>query len=337
MRHVLLLAEQARDNGWEIVVAAPAPIRATPAWIRTELLPRGLLSCSLALAKLARNSDLIHAHGPRAGAWVALLRNRQPWIWTTHGLHPLRRPADPARRLLGRLLVRSLVSMADASICVSRAEAAELRAMGVSARRVHVIPNAVAPEPLIGPGEQLNARQVLDLKADSFVILIPGRLDHAKDPLTAVQVANMLAAEGAHVLFAGSGPLEGRLRREARAGVRALGHRNDIRQLLAASDIVLNTSLWEGLPLSLLEAMWAGRPVVASAIPGNAEALGDAGVLVPVGDVPGFCSAVVGLRDEAKRRQLAERARHRVERHFPLERMLVGVDAVYHTVLAGHH
>jgi glycosyltransferase involved in cell wall biosynthesis len=103
--------------------------------------------------------------------------------------------------------------------------------------------------------------------------------------------------------------------------------------MLAAGDVVLSTSLWEGLPLVVLEAMAVGRPVVASNVVGNSDALGNAGKVVAQEDVGGFRSAILSLREPSARSVLARAGQRRVAEFFTVERMLAETDAIYAEVL----
>ncbi|GAA3469125.1 glycosyltransferase family 4 protein [Nonomuraea roseola] len=116
-------------------------------------------------------------------------------------------------------------------------------------------------------------------------------------------------------LVAGEGPLRAALQARIdaeRLPVRLLGNRDDIPDLLAAATLVVWPSRWEGQPLSLSEALMAGKPVVATAVGGIPELMGDAGVLVPYGDVDAMRAAVRELIDDpAERRRRAQAAARR--------------------------
>lgn len=116
-------------------------------------------------------------------------------------------------------------------------------------------------------------------------------------------------------LVAGEGPLRAALQARIdaeRLPVRLLGNRDDIPDLLAAATMVVWPSRWEGQPLSLSEALTAGKPVVATAVGGIPELMGDAGVLVPYGDVEAMRAAVRELIDDpAERRRRAQAAARR--------------------------
>jgi glycosyltransferase involved in cell wall biosynthesis len=104
------------------------------------------------------------------------------------------------------------------------------------------------------------------------------------------------------IALAGTGPLDGSLRAQADAGgirVRFLGQRTDVPALLAAADVVVVPSLWEGQPLIVQEALRAGRPLVASAVGGIPGLTGqDGAVLVPPGDEAALAGAVLSILDE---------------------------------------
>jgi starch synthase (maltosyl-transferring) len=114
--------------------------------------------------------------------------------------------------------------------------------------------------------------------------------------------------------------------------VHLLGHRDDVPDLQAAADVFVMPSLWEGLPLAILEAMFAGKPVVASAISGIPEAItsGEHGLLVPAGD-PGALSAALRelLTDPARRAAFGAAARRRAEAEFTIGHMTDAYERLY--------
>jgi glycosyltransferase involved in cell wall biosynthesis len=121
------------------------------------------------------------------------------------------------------------------------------------------------------------------------------------------------------------------------ARVRFLGHVDDVAPLLAAVDAVAMPSHHEGLGVAALEAMAAGRPVVAARVGGLPEVVGtDAGLLVDADDPPALAAAIARLaREPATVRALGDAGRARVAERFTLEAMARGTRAVYRRVLAG--
>ena len=325
------LALHAAKRGADVTVTAPAPGIRTPRGVRVVVLPTSPLRRSARITTVAWGSGLVHAHGVRAATWALPALALRPSVVTFHGLHPLRRPAGAAYRALARRWVRLIAATANVVVCVAETERGDAAAAGIPASKIRTIRNAVPRAELVSDFERTAARAALRLDQATFVVVVIARLVEQKDPLTAVRTAEGL--DGI-VLLAGDGPLRGAVEGAAGRNVRVLGALGDARTAIAAGDVVLSTSLWEGLPLTLLEAMWAGRAIVASDAPGNAEAVGDAGILVPRGDAEGFRAALEKLRDPQERAELAQRARARVEREFDFERMLVETDEVYRDVLA---
>ncbi|MBC7317014.1 MAG: glycosyltransferase, partial [Chloroflexi bacterium] len=149
-----------------------------------------------------------------------------------------------------------------------------------------------------------------------------------------------------HLLIVGDGPY----RPEVEALIKALsleervtllGFRRDVPALLGASDLfVLSTDHWEALGLAILEAMAAGRPVVASRIGGIVEAVseGEAGLLVPPKDPVALEEAMYSLlSDPAKAAAMGQAGRERVARYFTLERMVQEIGAIYEEEMPCRH
>ena len=112
--------------------------------------------------------------------------------------------------------------------------------------------------------------------------------------------------------------------------VRWLGPRNDIPELLAAADLLVVPSRWEGFGIVAAEGMAAGVPIVASAVDGLVEVVGDAGVLVPPSDVQSLRAAIESLRDDPARREfLGARGRARVRERFHVRDMVAKYEALY--------
>jgi glycosyltransferase involved in cell wall biosynthesis len=118
--------------------------------------------------------------------------------------------------------------------------------------------------------------------------------------------------------------------------VHILTYRDDVRDLLAAAEIFVMPSLWEGFPLAILESMLSGTPVIASDVCGIPEAIvsGEHGLLTPPGDVEALMAALRRLlTDPSLREQLAMGARARALREFTLESMVTAYEKIYYTSL----
>lgn len=235
------------------------------------------------------------------------------------------------RRLVDRLLApltwRVLVVSDDLRRRVADEE-------GIAPSRIEVLHNAIDVEAI---RRAADAPQPA-LPGHSPRIGLVGRIEYRKDHLTMVRAAAILArrAPRAHCLLAGDGPDRPLIEAEiARLGLQdrfhLLGERDDIAVLLHSFDVYVLCSTTEGLSLSILEAMAAARPVVATRVGGNPELLdqGRAGVLVPPGDPDALAQAVADLLDDPARAQaLAHAASLRAEQ-FDIRAVAANLEALY--------
>jgi glycosyltransferase involved in cell wall biosynthesis len=144
-----------------------------------------------------------------------------------------------------------------------------------------------------------------------------------------------------HVVIVGEGPERARL--EAQAAhlglaeqVHFVGHQQDVRPWLAAFDVCVLSSDWEGMSNAILEAMAAGLPVVATAVGGTPEVVVDGvtGFLVPPRDPQALADAILRLlRDPDLRRRMGEAGRAHVTEHFSVEQMVHKRERLYEELL----
>jgi glycosyltransferase involved in cell wall biosynthesis len=320
----LALARAATARGDSVAFAAPEPPGEDVEWIELGSSRGGRARSAL------RSADVAHFHGVRAGL-LAAMSGRAAAVLTTHGLHALRRSTG-IRRLGARVVTKRALRLADAVVCVSGADADALLALDAAcAGRLRLILNGVAPAALPSETERAACRKRLGVPADVPLVVFAGRLTEQKDPLLAVETARVARAALPELVLvvAGGGPLAGAVRAHESEGLRVVGHRTDLDAVLVAADVVLNTSRWEGLSLVLLEALWRGVPVVATDASGNAEAVGDAGLVVRP-DPEELARALVHvLRTRDVRAELAGRARRRAEELFDERRMLEATLRLY--------
>jgi glycosyltransferase involved in cell wall biosynthesis len=232
---------------------------------------------------------------------------------------------------LVRRSLRTALSNVRITVCSSQPELAEVRAIcpATAVHKLRLVENGIPLPDRIGPDERSSMRSRLGIGEDAFVVLYAGQLEERKHPLAAAEAVAALGAP-AVLLVAGEGPLRHRLDEFPDDRVRVLGFRDDIPGLLAASDVFVMPSEREGLSLAVLEAMGRGTAVVVSDGAGNPEAVGDAGVVVPVGDVHALADALRGLEADPERRAtLAAAGRARVRERYTAERWLADMDQVF--------
>jgi glycosyltransferase involved in cell wall biosynthesis len=303
------------------------PLRAAPT------LARGLRQ----VRYKAQNADLLHVVGDTAAALCAPLFRNHPAVWSTQGLHLLRRVGLVPSALLEHHM-RSVLASARRTICSSRSEFVEMLLIAPDfAQRLTEIPNGI-PLPIVpSAAERAAARRALGFGEDMFIALYLGELEPRKRPLDAVTAAQKAAGHGVPIVLvvAGTGPMAAEVTAQGAETVRILGFQADPSPLLMSADVFLMPSEREGLSLALLEAMAYSLPIIASDGRGNPDAVGDSGLLHRVGDTDALASSIVRLADNPEeRRRLGASARVRAEEKFSLDRFLSDMQSVFNTSMA---
>jgi glycosyltransferase involved in cell wall biosynthesis len=274
-------AERLREEGFSVDVVGRRP---------------GLdWRCPLRLAAAWRREgvDLVQAHQytPFFYALMGRLRYRRPAIiFTEHGRHFPDYPR-PKRKVANRLLL----GRRDRVIAVARSvKTALVENEGIPPRRVEVIPNGIDTDRFApSPAARVEVRTDLGLVANDFVVMMVARLDPIKDHLTAIRACAGASAglPNLRLLVVGDGPERPKIEaiiRERNLGdrVRLLGTRHDVPRLLTAADALLLTSVSEGIPLTVIEAMATGVPVVSTDVGSVADVVSDGvtGLLAPARD-----------------------------------------------------
>ena len=290
-----------------------------------------------AIARLVRDNqiDVVHCHhySPYVYGLIASVLTKTRLVFTEHGRLS---SGDPSAK---RRLVNPLLSRLGGCICsVSDDLKRHMVREGFPARRVQVVHNGIDPGRRATADDQRAARRALGIPDDAFVIGSVGRLDPVKNLLPLLEAQALLAAShpGSRIVIIGDGPEREPLEAAAtRLGVADTvtfaGYRADVRALMPAFDVYANTSEYEGVSLTILEAMAAGLPVVASPVGGNPEVVVDqeTGFLVPA-RAGALADAVARLADDPQRRRvLGDAARSRVLRHFSTRRMVSDYAALY--------
>jgi glycosyltransferase involved in cell wall biosynthesis len=318
--------------------AADAGVRFLPLQhVRRPVRPWRDLAGLIELARILRRErpQILHASSSKAGVLgrLAAAATRVPVrFFTVHGWAFSAYSGVPS--LLYRVVDRLMEPLTTVTICVSDNElSAGLEAGTCSAERTVVIRNAV--------DVSAAARSRHDRATPRLIAV--GRLKAPKDFLTLIRAFAALPEESFEALIVGDGPdravLEAEIGRFGLDGrVRLVGERSDVPALLADSDVFVLSSRSEGLPVSVLEAMAAELPVVASDVGGLAELVvdGETGILVPPGDAPALASALGRLiEDRDRRRTLGAAGRARAEADFDLASFRRAHLELYESRLAG--
>jgi len=245
---------------------------------------------------------------------------------------------DPRARRIFRQLIRFCPALTVVGPDVAKYYVDEL---GIPAKAVHVIANGVDVERLNWQGP--DARGRLELSSTELVFGIVGRLEPEKDHRTLLRAFHALCSDlpGIRLLVVGDGSLRGELESLCRdldldRRVQFLGARTDIPDVLAAIDIFVLSSVNEGVPLSVVEAMGAGKPVIATDIGGLRLLVkpGVNGLLVPPSDPPSLEAAMRALAvSGALRGEMGARGREIARESFGVAAMVERYQDVYDSVL----
>jgi glycosyltransferase involved in cell wall biosynthesis len=283
---------------------------------------------------------LLHTHRPVLQyALPSLLgKLRQRTVHTVHNVAE-REVTGRAAQVGHWLAIRA--GVAPIAICQSVADSI-WRVYGVRARAI--IPNGIPVAQFATPSIPRQAwRTRQGIPHDALVFTCVARLSAQKNVGALLQaLAAMDRRRDPVLLVCGDGEEQGRLEAEAgRLGVaervRFLGSRADVPEVLGASDVFVLPSLYEGHPLSVMEAMAAGRPVIATTVGGVPELVqpGETGLLVPPGDTSALAAAMDQLaRSEEERGRLGRRGAQVAAERFDVSHMAAAYDRLYQSMLS---
>ena len=233
---------------------------------------------------------------------------------------------------------RALARLTDAVVADSEKVRRGLIAQGLPAHRIRTIVNGIDTERLGRDGLSGRKRTELALYGTSIIGTV-GRLVPVKDQATllAAFAAVREAFPGVTLVLVGDGPERSALECQAHAlgirpHVRFLGERTDVAELVHLFDVFVLSSVSEGMPLTVLEAMAAGRPVVATNVGGLPEVVehGATGLLVPAGDPRAMAEAIAKLlREPGVRARMGEAGRQRARSLFDVQHMVQAYETAY--------
>jgi glycosyltransferase involved in cell wall biosynthesis len=354
-KQLLSAAQELKSRGHAVLLISLTPLgpmglEARSRGIATESLemargipdPRGLIR----LGRLVRrwNPDVLHSHMVHANFMARALRLflRVPALVSTiHSLHEGGR--------LRMAIYRLTNSLVDKMTIVSEAAADRFVSNGIVPKSLlQVIPNGVDIDQFreVPANTRMSLRSSMNLDRE-FVWIAVGRFDPPKDYPTMLRAFAQIRkrSPATVLLLVGQGVLQPETESLARElklgdGVRFLGVRNDVPEIMSAADAYVMSSAWEGMPVVLLEAAAAGLPIVATDVGGNHEVVceGESGFLCPAGNPDALAHAMLRLSalSEEQRRAMGERGRRHVQANYGLGRMVERWEELYREVLARH-
>ena len=294
------------------------------------------LSVRLGEALTAHRIEVVHCHhySPYVyGVLAAMLHPSVRVVFTEHGrLHGA--GISTKRRLINPVLSRWPARI----YAVSAALKQDMVAEGFPDKAIDVLYNGIELGARPRPGDRAAMRASLGIRPDVLVVGTVARLDPVKNLTALLEARARLGTRfpAAQVVIAGDGPERQALVERAQAlGIDEVthftGYRTDVRSLMAAFDVYVNCSTYEGVSLTILEAMATALPVVAAAVGGNPEVVVDQETGLLVGLRPqALASAIATLAaNPTQREAMGNAGRWRVKRHFTIERMVDDYAAAY--------
>jgi glycosyltransferase involved in cell wall biosynthesis len=334
------LIEEARAQGISLTIM--------PDLLR-QVSPLHDFKAIIALSRLIRHGGykIVHTHSSKAGILgrlAARLAGAPVIVHTVHGwsFHDY---MPPIARRIYILLERWVARFSDAIVVVTQKDIEKGLNAGIGHRgQYHLIRSAIPLDefdPRLADGIPIRRQLVLPL--DAVVVGTIGRFSAQKNPLDWIRVASLIGSARPQVRFllVGDGPMRPQVEaaiKQSNLAERVVltGLRRDAPQLLAAMDVFLLTSLWEGLPRTIPEAQAMGLPVVANRADGTTEAVQDglSGYLCSPGDLDSIAERVITLVDQpVLRDEMGRRGRSAALAEFDLSKMLEGIDQLYQQLL----
>jgi glycosyltransferase involved in cell wall biosynthesis len=367
--HVVYLAAGLADRGYETTLVAGSVARGEDSMsfeadrfglpiLRMDELRRDIspLRDVVAVARLARliqrtRPHILHTHTAKAGAVgrlaaVASGVARPPIVLHTFHGHVLRGYFDPVRTSAFRGLERLLARTSTALLTVSPEVRDDLVELRIAPRKRFAVVRLgieLADRVCADAGRRAETRRLLGVHPERFVVGWIGRMTEVKGTDDVLLAFRQLRERGvdACLCLVGDGPDRSAVERRAHElGIMRntlfLGFQRDVAPYYAAFDALLLPSLSEGTPVSAIEALAAGRPVVATRVGGVPDVVrdGDDGVLVEPGRVDELASALARLAaDPELRRRMGASGRERVLGRYAVGRLVDEMDLLYRSLL----
>lgn len=319
----------------ETLRAAGVPLLALDRQRTTDVWPWRRLAALLRQERI----DVLHTHKFGSNVWGAIIgRATRTPVVVAHE-HTWSFEGQRLRRALDRHLV---ARAADAIVAVSRQDRDKMIALeGIPPERIRVIPTAVAVD---APSHGADVRAELGIPPEAPVVVNVAGLRAQKAHDVLIEATALLAERlpDARVIVAGDGPERSRL--EALVSARGLdrrflllGKRDDVPDILRAADVVALSSDYEGMPLAALEAMAAGRPLVATAVGALPDVVEDGvtGVLVAPRDPAALADALARVAgDRSLARTMGDAARRRAHENYDLRASVRRYEELYVELLS---
>ena len=288
--------------------------------------------------------DIVHTHLYVLRYLLHLLLGGREWVW----VHTVQNIADKEVGGRGQSVhqvafrISALLGMVPVAVAEEVARSVE-RVYGL--KNVPMIPNAIPVADYARGASMREAWRASEgYKSEEVLLVSVARMYPQKDHVSLIKAFALVASrdDRLRLLLIGDGPLRPKLEALVRelglaSRVRFLGVRSDVPEILGAADIFVLPSLWEGNPLAVMEAMAAGKPVIATAVGGVPELIEDgvSGFLVPPGDIDALGEAIwrLAVGEPGLRERIGRAASQRAMERFDVSAVTREYEALYERLL----
>jgi len=332
-------SQQPEENPWEFSQRFHIPYYPLTHLRRTINPLRDTIALFAIIALIRRERPtLLHTHTTKAGILgrIAGRMTRTKIIHTPHG-HLFYGYFGTGKERLYVFLEQLAARFCERIITISEDERGEYLRKGIGdENKVVTIHNGIDMKKFPGNGKKIRAE--LGIAQQVPVVGFVGRMDEIKGPDRFAEAAKKIKAASPqiHFIMVGDGPMRKELIKmtEDISGFHFLGYREDIPDVIAALDLLLIPSLNDGFNLAAAEAMASAKPIIATAVGGLPEVVGDGGILVKPEDVKGLAQEAIQLINAPDlRKQIGEKGRKRAETLFDWGVCLQRTLDTYHQVM----
>lgn len=291
---------------------------------------------------IKENIDIVHAHGTRANSNINFVSRKLklPLIYTVHGWS-FHQDQNSILKSIRRLGEKYLVENSKLTICVSESNLAEGKS-NFPMKRSTIIKSGIDLK-IYNPDKDFsNIRQELNISQNTIVVGYIVRMTKQKDPLTLVKAISLIPDDiDLRFLFVGDGDLKDAVVNLSKSlevyhRIIFLDFRQDIPDILNAIDIYCLPSLWEGLPIGVLEAMAMRKAIVATKIDGTKEVVTHNvnGLLISILNPEELAESLILLSENQKlRKQFGDKSFEIIRQYFTVERMTNQIQAEYKKIM----
>jgi glycosyltransferase involved in cell wall biosynthesis len=337
----------ANPDGSEACLTRPAADLDVPTYTIPWGRRKRLFSAVQALVRLLRerSAQVIHSHDTKSDlvAWLAHLETGVPVVGAAYGWFGNR----SAKRLrIYEWLGLRLLARFNAVVAISESLLDESVKLGLNPNLIHVVRTGIDYDDLQRSIDRESLRKNLGLAPDDIALVNLARLwpEKGQSCLLSAMCKVVARVPKARLVIVGEGPLESRLRSQANdlglnGHVIMAGFPENLQDLLHAFDAQVHSSIYEGLPIALLQGMAVGLPIVATDVGGIKEVLtsGENSLLVPPEDPDALANGILALlSDEPAARRLGEAARQYVREHYSMQSAMEQLGSVYDRVIRAH-